>query len=411
MSDQIVIIGAGEAGARAAISLRELGYPGKITMIGDEPFLPYERPPLSKSALIADLAPEPPKLILNAKSLVFQRIELLSNRLAKMINRSEKSVLLDDGRVLSYAKLLLATGASPRKMTANGSSEVFYLRNFADALKLREQLQPATELIVVGAGFIGLEIAASAVARGCKVTVLESAPAILMRGVPANVAHQVSERHKAESVEILTSVSVEAISKQGPRSEVLLKDGRKLQCDLLVAGIGAVPTTSLAEDSGIAIENGIRVDEFLNTNDPDIYAAGDCCSFPHALYDGRRIRLEAWRNAQDQAVVAAANILGAKQPYQTVPWFWSDHYDCTLQVAGLYDAQCGTIERQLDNASIYFHVNKAGRLIAASAIGPNAAIGREIRVCEMLIAQRYMANSVLLENPAIRLKDLLQRVA
>lgn len=409
MVEELVIIGAGEAGTRTALHLKELGYQGKITLVGNEPFLPYERPPLSKSVLVAESSPETPKLILSAQNLVFQGIEFLPNVQASRIDRASKAVILENGKLLNYSKLLIATGATSRKLPSDQSLEVFYLRSFAEALKLRNELRPATELIVIGAGFIGLEIAASAVARGCKVTILEMASTILSRSVPAVVAKKVFEGHIAAGVEIMTSIVIKKIFRLGSRTEVWLNDGRKLFCDILAAGIGAIPSTSLAEASDIDVENGIRVDEFLCTSDPHIYAAGDCCSFPHPLYDGKRIRLEAWRNAQDQAIVAAVNMLGGKRRYEAVPWFWSDQYDETLQVTGLFSQDCLTTERQLENASIYFHTDAKGKLIAASAMGPNASISKEIRVAEMLIAQRYIADTVQLANPAFKLKELLKR--
>ena len=233
-----------------------------------------------------------------------------------------------------------------------------------------------------------------------------------MRGVPEVVAERISAKHRAAGVVVLTSAKIDAIVQCGQRRAVRLKDGSLLTADLVVAGIGAIPETRLATTCGLAIDNGIRVDAFLQTGDPDIYAAGDCCSFPHDLYGGRRIRLEAWRNAQDQGAAAGANMLGARTPYCAVPWFWSDQYDETLQVAGLFESSCTTLERQLgETGSLYFHLNPEGRLLAASAVGPNAAIAREIRIAEMLIARRASPRPADLCNPSFKLKDLLGRAS
>jgi 3-phenylpropionate/trans-cinnamate dioxygenase ferredoxin reductase subunit len=262
--------------------------------------------------------------------------------------------------------------------------------------------------VVIGGGFIGPEIAASAVARGCAVTLVEMALRILMRGVPPEVADPVAERHRTAGVALRTGIGIERIWRQGDQESVVLADGAVLGCDAVVAGIGAVPETRLAEASGLAVENGVRVDEYLRTDDPDIYAGGDCCSFPHPLYGGRRIRLEAWRNAQDQGNVAATNMLGGKDKYAAVPWFWSDQYDQTLQVAGLCDEGTRMVERELEGGRLFFHLDADGRLVAASGIGPNGVIARDIRLAEMLIAKRATPDPLALSSPNVKLKSLLR---
>jgi 3-phenylpropionate/trans-cinnamate dioxygenase ferredoxin reductase subunit len=413
MTDGMVIVGAGEAGVRAASSLRERGFRGPVALVGNEMHAPYERPPLSKEVMTCDVSPESPKAILDRQKLADLSIDFISNVRVDAVDRSARTVRLNDGSGLSYTKLLLATGASPRRLSVAGGTDdnVHYLRTFADAVKLRNRLRSGTRIVIVGGGFIGLEIAASAVARGCKVTLLETAPRLLMRGVPEVVAERISARHRAAGVDILTSAAIEAIAGHGDRHSVRLKDGIELTCDLIVAGIGAIPETRLAESCGLVVENGISVDAFLETSDPDIYAAGDCCSFPHQLYGGRRIRLEAWRNAQDQGAIAAANMLGYKTRYAAVPWFWSDQYDDTLQVTGLFDPDCNTVERPLDDrTSVFFHLDPGGRLIAASAVGENSRIAKEIRLAEMLIALRACPAPENLSNPSFKMKELLKEM-
>lgn len=189
---------------------------------------------------------------------------------------------------------------------------------------------------------------------------------------------------------------------------VVLADGGRVECDSIVAGVGAVPDTALAEDAGLAIENGVRADERLATSDPDIFAAGDCCSFPHPLYGGRRIRLEAWRNAQDQGSLAARNMLGANEAYRAVPWFWSDQYDQTLQIAGLPDEGVGQVERDVgEGGRLFFHLAADGRLVAASGVGPISKVARDIRLAEMLIARQARPDPAALADPNVRLKSLL----
>jgi 3-phenylpropionate/trans-cinnamate dioxygenase ferredoxin reductase subunit len=412
MVPAIVIIGAGEAGARAAAALRENDYAGPITLISEECHLPYERPPLSKAAMTSAAEPDP-ATILGEAQLAAHGIRHLSGVMATEIDRAGHSVRLDDGRRIPYAKLLLATGARPRMLSTPGADKVgadgetvLYLRTFADALAMRAALKPGIRLVVIGGGFIGLEIAASALERGCSVTVVEMAPRILGRGVPAEVAAIVAEAHAAAGIRLVVGIGLAAIDRQGDHRAVVLADGTRLACDAIIAGVGAIPETGLAERAGLAIENGIRVNGRLQTDDPDIFAAGDCCAFPHPVFDGRRLRLEAWRNAQDQGCHAARAMLGDTAEFDAVPWFWSDQHDNTLQIAGLPDEGDTTVARDLGGTTLYFHL-KAGRLVGASAFGPIGKVAREIRLAEMLIAKRARPPAAALADPAVKLKSLL----
>lgn len=403
----MVIAGAGEAGARAALTLRELGYAGPATLIGEEPHFPYERPPLSKAAMTA--ADEPlPTHILDEPRCRAAGIAHLAGVRVTAIDRAAHRVELSDGRPLGYAKLLIATGAGPRRLALPGAEHALYLRTFADALALRSRLATGARLAVIGGGFIGLEVTASAIERGASVTLVEALPRLLSRGVPEKIAQRVRARHARAGVTFHIGIGVERIE-AAPELAVILADGTRIPCDAVIAGIGAVPHTELAENAGLRIENGIAVDARLQTDDPDIFAAGDCCSFPHPLYGGRRIRLEAWRNAQDQGAAAARSMLGAPGAYEAVPWFWSDQYDETLQIAGLPDAGVRTIERDVGaGAELFFHLAADGRLVAASGVGPNAGIARDVRLAEMLIAARAAPDPAALANPDVKLKSLLR---
>lgn len=403
----IIIVGAGEAGARAAGALREQGFDGPVTLVGDESHGPYERPPLSKAIMTTESVVLP--FILDEGKLAAQSIVHLARVRATKVDADAHIVVLADGRTLPYAKLLIATGAGPRKLPTPGAGpeNVLYLRTFADALAMRERLRPGCRLAVVGGGFIGLEIAASAISRGCSVTLIEMAPRILMRGVPAAVAARAMARHEAAGVMFRLGVGIARVERHDQSESVLLEDGSRIVCDVIVAGIGALPDTTLATASGLAIENGIRVDEQLRTSATDIYAAGDCCSFPHPLFDGRRLRLEAWRNAQDQGNVAARNMLGGTEEFAAVPWFWSDQYDQTLQVAGLPDEGPRIITRDLGQAILDFHLADDGRLVGVSAIGPNGAIARDVRLAEMMISRRATPDPDGLASPNVKLKALL----
>ena len=282
------------------------------------------------------------------------------------------------------------------------------MRSFDDALVIRRLLSPEMRVAVIGGGFIGLELAASAAKRGAAVTVIEALPRVLMRGVPEEIASIVTERHRAEGADIRTGTGISAISGDANEVRVALVDGTDVAADLLVVGIGAVPVTDLAESAGLAVENGIAVDRFLRTSDPDIFAAGDCCSFPLEIYGGRRVRLESWRNAQDQGSLAAKNMLGAEEPVSAVPWFWSDQHDLTLQIAGLAEGADRHVRRDLGGgAFILFHLAPDGRLLAASGIGKGNAVARDIRLAEMLIAKRARPDPEALGSPDVKLKALL----
>lgn len=406
MSD-IVIIGGGECGARAAFALRERGFDGSVTLVCAESHLPYERPPLSKATLIDALEP---KLVADGGRYLSEGITVLTGCSVLAIDRVEKSVTLSGGRSLHYDRLLLTVGARSRLLPgmAEASGRIRTLRSHDDALAIRTALHAGGSLVIIGGGFIGLELAATARMMGVNTTLIEGLARILSRGVPEDIAEAVAARHRAEGVEILCGQAISAIEDGEEKATIRLVGGRTIAADLVVVGIGAVPNTALAEAAGLAVENGIAVDRYLCTSDPDIFAAGDCCSFPLDLYGGRRVRLEAWRNAQEQGNLAAANLMGAAEPVSNVPWFWSDHYDMTLQITGLADGATTTVRRPLgDGAFILFHLDREGRLLAASGIGKGNAVARDIRLAEMLISAAARPDPHALASPATKLKSLL----
>lgn len=402
----ILIIGAGEAGTRAAFSLREKQYDSHITLINAEDYMPYERPPLSKSMLLNTETPDP-VFIADRTMLVAQDITYMHNVAVTGINRTAQTVRLQNGEQLGYSKLLLATGARPRTLPNADPQTVHYLRTYADAVSLRNRLASGIRLLVIGGGFIGLEVAASAVERGCRVTIIEMAPHILGRAVPVGIAALVAARHRAAGVNLIEGMGLLSIESQLTEYKVTLADGRLLACDVIAVGIGAIPDTGLAELAGLAIENGIRADARLMTSDPAIFTAGDCCSFPHMHFGGRRLRLEAWRNAQDQGRHVAGTMLGDTAPFSTIPWFWSEQYGDMLQIAGLPGEGDQTIIRDVEDMAFLFHL-KSGRLVGASAFGPIARVARDIRIAEMLIEAEIYPDQKALANPTIKLKSLLQ---
>ncbi|MEQ8965854.1 MAG: FAD-dependent oxidoreductase [Azospirillaceae bacterium] len=407
MSAAAVVVGAGEAGARAVAELREAGHDGPITLVGEEGRAPYERPPLSKEALTGEDEPAP-RTIRDADGLAADGVTFLSGVRATGIDREARRVTLSDGQTIGYDALLLATGARARPLPCPGGENARLLRSFDDAAALRKRLASGARVVLVGGGFIGLELAASAAARGARVTVLEAAPRILGRIVPEEIAAIVAGRHAEAGVEIRCGVTIERIEGGEAGCRVVLADGPALEADTVIAGIGAVPNTELAEAAGLAIDNGVAVDGAMRSSDPAIFAAGDCASFPHPLYDGRRIRLEAWRGAQDAAETAARAMAGQAVEHEAVPWFWSDQVDMTMQIAGLPDAGAATVVREReDGVAIRFRVAGDGRVLAASAIGPGNAVAKDIRLAEMMIARRAAPARERLADPSVGLKKLL----
>jgi 3-phenylpropionate/trans-cinnamate dioxygenase ferredoxin reductase subunit len=399
----MVIVGGGMAGARAIVSLRAIGWQGDITLLGEETLLPYDRPPLSKAMLTEEKEPSP-SYLLDEGMMTSLKAHFVRGARAVSIERQAKAVVLEDGRAISYGKLLIATGAKPRRLTVEGGELAYTLRDFADGDHLRSRLRASASAAIVGGGFIGLEVAASARKLGCAVTLIEAQPRILMRGVPEEIARVVHARHVEAGVRMEVGTALKAVETDGVR----LADGRKVEADIVIAGIGAAPEVALAKEAGLAVDNGITCDETLRTSDPDIYAAGDCCSFPHRLFANRRMRLEAWRNATDQANVATENMLGGSKAYMAVPWFWSDQYDLSLQIAGNPADGAAAVWRQVGEGFVIFHLDASGCLVGASGIGPGNSIARDVKLAEMLIAKQAAPPPAALADPTVQLRALLK---
>jgi 3-phenylpropionate/trans-cinnamate dioxygenase ferredoxin reductase component len=413
MTDPIVIVGAGECGARAALALRERGYAGRVVLIGDERNGPYERPPLSKATLTAPA--DVPSVAVEAPSmqvLLDAGVECLLNAHVIAIDRSVGALVVDGGDTIAYSQLILATGARARQLSIPGGKHALTLRTFDDAVALRTELMRGKRVCVVGAGFIGLEAAASARALGCEVTVLEMAPRVLGRAVPSDLAATLAKRHEAEGVLLRCGVEVERVDRVGDGFVVVLADGERIECDVVLAGIGSQPNVELAEAAGLTIANGIAVDARLCTSDPLIFAAGDCCSFPHPLDGDHRMRLESWRNAIDQGRHAAGSVLGDNEPYRAVPWFWSDQYDLMLQIAGMSHAATEHVERRRpDGGVVLFGFDDHDRIVSAAGLGVGAGVAKDVRIAEMLIAAQATPDRAVLADASSNLRLLLKGLA
>jgi len=309
----VVIIGAGQAGFQTAASLRAEGFQESITLIGDEPHLPYQRPPLSKGMLLGKQQQR--HAILRPQDFfTAQRIDLITGQRVTAIDRTRRTVTLASGSEIPYETLVLATGARNRPLPLEG---VCYLRTLEESAELQQRIEAAQNIVIVGGGFIGLEVAAAARTLGKPVTVVELAPRLMARVVAPVVSDYFREQHTAQGVDILLNTQI-----ADPAA------------DLIIAGIGVIPNDELARDAGLATSNGITVDAHLRTSDPTIFAIGDCAEYP-SPFAGERIRLESVQNAVDQAASVARTITGKSEPYETAPWFWTDQFDIRLQMVGI----------------------------------------------------------------------------
>ena len=371
MMDGIVIVGAGQAGAALAAKARVLGYDGPITIIGAETAPPYQRPPLSKAYLMGDLPAE--RLWLRSDSFYSDNaITLHLGTQVDGIDAAAKTISAG-GAQIGYEHLVLTTGATPRRLPSAIGGDlqgVYTVRNLADVDAMRAEFTAGRKLVVIGGGYIGLEAAAVACKLGLKVRVIEAAPRILARVAAPETSAYVAQLHRSHGVEIYENTALGRILGSTLATGIELSDGRILEADFVITGVGVTPNDALAKAAGLALDNGIATDSHGRTSDPNIWAAGDCASFP---YQGGRIRLESVGNAIDQAEAVAANILGADAPYMAKPWFWSDQYDCKLQIAGLNMGYDNVITRGPEGEAVSFWYFKGDQLIAVDAMNDSRA--------------------------------------
>lgn len=398
----VVVIGAGQAGAALVAKLRGLDHQGAITLIGEETAPPYQRPPLSKAYLMGEMEEE--RLWLrSAEFYADNAITLKLGAKVSAIDPVAKTVTLGS-EVIHYDELALTTGSYPRRLPAGVGGElqgVYAVRTLADVDAMKAEFVAGRRLVIVGGGYIGLEAAAVAAKLGLDVTVLEMAPRILQRVAAPETSDYFRALHAAHGVKILESTGLERLLGDTRVTGVRLSDGTELAADFVIAGVGILPGTSLAEAAGLAIENGIKTDEHGRTSNPHIWSAGDCASFPH---NGGRLRLESVGNAIDQAEIVAENIAGAAVPYQAKPWFWSDQYDCKLQIAGLNIGYDNIVTRGPDGESVSFWYFKDDTLLAVDAMNDP----RAYMVGKRLIEQGKSPSKAALVNPATVMKDLLK---
>jgi 3-phenylpropionate/trans-cinnamate dioxygenase ferredoxin reductase subunit len=402
MVSTILIIGGGQAGAQAVDTLRREGYAGRIALIGDEPHLPYQRPPLSKKYLAGDFSPD--RLPFRHRAFYDEhRVELKLGVGARRLDRERRRVVLEDESQIDYDRLILCVGAKARPLTCPGSelAGVHYLRSIADVAAIREDLKPGARMVIIGGGYIGLETAATARQLGCSVTVLEMADRLMNRVVASSVSEFFAHEHRTQGIKIICNTRVVRLEGARRVERVVCADGSTHEADLLIVGVGAVANTDLAGDAGLEVDNGIRVDEYCRTGDEAIYAAGDCTNHP-SLRFGMRVRLESVDNAFEQGKAAALNVLDRPTAHDRVPWFWSDQFDNKLLIVGLslgFDQQVLRGDPAMRSFSVCYL--KGGELVAVEAINHP----KDYMAGRKLIAERARPNLDKLANPQIALKE------
>ncbi len=400
--ERIVVVGAGQAGASLVARLRKRGFAGHVTLVGEEPVPPYQRPPLSKGYLLGEMALE--RLYLRPESYYAEHdIDLRLGARASRIDRAARTVEVD-GEAIPYDALALTTGSSPRRLPAAIGGDlqgVATVRTLADVDAMAHRFGAGARVLVVGGGYIGLEAAAVAAKLGLKVTLVEMADRILSRVAAPETAAYFRELHARHGVEILEGTGLERLTGEGHVSGAVLTDGREIGIDFAVVGVGIAPCTRLAEDAGLEIDDGIAVDELGRTSDPAIWAAGDCASFP---WRGGRLRLESVGNAIDQAEAVADNMLGADTPYTPKPWFWSDQYDVKLQIAGLGAGADRVVTRAGANGAVSHWYYRGPELIAVDAMNDS----RAYMVGKRLIEAGRSPEPEALGDPETDLKALLK---
>lgn len=400
---RVVIIGAGQAGGQTAYSLRQAGFAGTITLIGDEPAPPYQRPPLSKAYFKGEMDAE--RLFLKPLEYYAEhRVDLITGKAATAIDLAARQVRLDDGETLSWDRLVIATGARPRRLAVEGADlrNIAELRTLADVDHLKKIAVPGARLVVVGAGYIGLEAAAVGAQLGLKVTVLEAMPQVLSRVAGPEIGAFYTHNHRAAGTDIRLGARLEAFEGMGQVTGVRIHGGEIIPADLVLVGVGVLPNLELALEAGLVCGNGIVVDANMRTSHPDVFAAGDVAWRPLAHY-GREGRLESVHNAIEGGKLAAAAMLGALAPALEVPWFWSDQFDLKLQTAGLWTGADETLVRgdPQSRAFAVFYL-KEGKVIAVDAVNsaPEYIVGKKL-----VASQARVAPSELVDK-SISMKDI-----
>jgi 3-phenylpropionate/trans-cinnamate dioxygenase ferredoxin reductase component len=403
MAENFVIVGAGQAGGWAATTLRTQGFPGTITVVGEEPHPPYERPPLSKDVLLGSKPPESTYLWPGDKVSEL-KIDLYTGVRVSHLHRDTQELELATGKRLRYEQLLLATGSRVRRLNFPGCdlAGVHYLRTIEDALAIQRDLAPEARLLVLGGGWIGLETTASARKRGAHVTIIEAADQLCSRALPKSLADYLLERHRAQGVNVHLGTTVMALQGAEWVVSARLSTGQELPVSVVVIGVGVEPNVELAQQAGLEVNNGIVVDQSGQTSDRRIFAAGDVTNQPNDFL-GRRVRLESWANAQNQGIAVAKAMLGQPVAYHDIPWFWSDQYNLNIQLLGIPHKSDESVTRGDPAADKFLQFFLYGGRIEAAAAVNNP---RDLRMAKRLLQSGKEVDRVRLADPGVALQSL-----
>lgn len=393
-NSDILIVGAGQATGQLLISLKQKKYKGKIKVFADEKYYPYQRPPLSKKYLSGELSYE--RLFIKQRKF-FDELDVefnLSCRVEK-ISTNKKQIQTKEGQH-NYERLVIATGTRPRRISTDlqESKNIYYLRNIEDAEKIKHSIKKNQSIVIIGGGYIGLEVAATAIKFGCEVTVIEQQDRVMKRVVSKEVSNFFEDYHLSQGVRFIFNDEINSIKRVNNKHEISLSTGKIIHADSILVGIGGIPNTEIAENTDIEINNGISIDSKCKTNINNIFSMGDCTNFWSELY-GKKIRLESVQNAIDQAKVLADNIMNIDSRYDSVPWFWSDQYDLKLQIAGLSEGYDETILRgDKKTKSFSCLYLKEGKIIAIDAINrPKDFIQSKVLIQEKRRIDREKASN------------------
>ena len=402
---QFLVIGASQAGGWVAKTLRTEGFEGSVILIGEEPYLPYERPPLSKNALAGETTLESTYFWASETYDVLNIDVRLKTRATK-IDRKRKQVTLDNGDTLNFDRLAITTGARVRILPIEGSNleGIFYLRTMADTKAIRTTLKERTKVLIVGGGWIGLECASTLKKLNCEVTIIEAADRLCGRAVTPQISNWMLDFHTSHGIEVKLNTTLNSFIGGPCLTQANLSNGRAIDIDMAIIGIGVIPNVELAEDAGLEVDNGIVVDTKTQTSDPNIFAAGDVTNHPNEIL-GRNIRLESWENAQNQGIVAGKALLDLAEPYTEIPWFWSDQFDANIQMIGLPEKWDSTVTRgePTSDEFITFYL-KDNQIIGAISI--NAP--RDLRFAKRLMQAKKHLSINDLKNTQIKLQSLLK---
>ncbi len=402
--NEIVVIGSGQAAIQTVMSLKRNEFTGSIKVIGEEDHLPYQRPPLSKDFLLEEYKPE--RVSLKKKEFYEENgVDLILGKRAESIDTILKEITLSDENKIRYNQLIIATGSRVRKLNVPGSDKkgIYYLRDLDDAKALKQRLKKNKKMVIVGAGYIGLEVASVAASLGVEVTVIEMANRVMNRTVDPMISSYYQKLHESHGVKIHLDNGLKAFEGGDSVNAVLCSDGLMLEADLVVIGAGVLPNQEIAIEAGLECNNGIMVNEFGETSTAHVYACGDCTNHPNKGLN-TRLRLESVHNAMEQSKTVANTIMGNKEPYDQVPWFWSDQYDHKLQLVGISGDHDEVVMRGLESEQkfLLFYL-KNSELIAVNAINSS----KEFLICRKLVANKVKISSDVIKDQSVNLNDLL----